>query len=271
VPKKYEREPLFMKTLVTWISLLSISCAANSFASEEALETAPTLQAKYEQHLLEAAGSVEYLTLFRELAQECSSIGEIGQHGMPVRWGLLRGLADSESDEKSFSAIVSKGTRPSSLRLAETLAEANGITFTVEDAAETDDNVSNVDLLYLDSPQTYALLSYQLEQSAERVNKYISVFCSNPALAFEDDTDYQGDWSEYPEFIDRSKQGLWTAVDDFMLRHPEWQVKHQQLASYGVTILEKVAAVESIVTDLEKPEEIVALETTDVESVSTEI
>lgn len=275
-----------MKTISTWISLLSISCAVHSFATDDIVEHLPTLQAKYEQYQTDADGRFAYVNLFRELARECSAVAEVATQRSPVTWSLMLGLYESDSPEKSYTSVVNNKAWPSTLRLAQQVAKANDISFNIieDNAALT--GSATVDLLHIAGLQTYAHLSSQLEDGSSHANRYITVLCSDPALAFEDDASYEGDWSEYPEFIDRSKKGLWTAIEDFMQRHPEWQIKHQQLDSYGVTVLakankEEVVADEAIavideelaepiavdtdvvaneITDLELPAESVAIE-----------
>lgn len=56
-----------------------------------------------------------------------------------------------------------------------------------------------------------------------------------------DDTEYHGDYSEYPASFDRNKRGLWPAVEDFLANHKEWKLLERRFNNHGLTILERVA------------------------------
>jgi hypothetical protein len=61
-----------------------------------------------------------------------------------------------------------------------------------------------------------------------------------------DDNEYYGDYSEYPTHIDRSKRGLWPAVEDFLKKHPEWTVHERYYNNHGFTVLKRVGSDDSL-------------------------
>jgi len=64
---------------------------------------------------------------------------------------------------------------------------------------------------------------------------------SDPWGTIDDFQQYSGDYSEYPPEIDRTKRGLWAAVEDFLVRHPEWKLRERRLNCHGLTTLERIA------------------------------
>lgn len=52
---------------------------------------------------------------------------------------------------------------------------------------------------------------------------------------------YHGDFNEYPLGIDRTKQGLWAAVEDVLAGHPEYVLAERRENLYGFTILKRVS------------------------------
>jgi len=97
-----------------------------------------------------------------------------------------------------------------------------------------------VDMIFIDSLHTYCHLTYELETFSPKVAKFIAMHdTSEPWGDAEDDT-YHGDYSEYPAWIDRTKKGLWPAVEDFLARHPEWKLKSRVFNRHGFTVLERL-------------------------------
>jgi len=68
------------------------------------------------------------------------------------------------------------------------------------------------------------------------------VYIDDEPWGDRDGDDYFGDYSEYPAEYDRTKRGLWPAVQDFLQRHPEWSLYERHFNNHGFTILRRVGA-----------------------------
>jgi cephalosporin hydroxylase len=101
--------------------------------------------------------------------------------------------------------------------------------------------IPSTDLLFIDSLHTYCHLTYELEKFSPHVRKYIAMHDTSEPWGTVDDTEYGGDYSEYPAAFDREKRGLWAAVEDFLSRHPEWRLLERRLNNHGFTVLERVS------------------------------
>lgn len=179
----------------------------------------------------------EHLPVLYELATQCSSVTEIGIRSMVSTWGILEGLAESSFEDCSYLGIDIANPPQATLALAQRLAEAHGISFSFILENDMKINIPVTDLLFIDSLHTYAHLTYELENFSPQVQKYIALHDTSAPWGDVDDNEYHGNYSEYPEEINRNKRGLWSAVEDFLNRHPEWNLKERRLNNHGFTVL----------------------------------
>ena len=200
----------------------------------------PTLQTVYEQHCTEPSDICEHLPPLRDLAQECSSVIEIGVRSMVSSWGILQGLADSPYENPTYVGIDLNYPPKETLQLADALATKAGVLFSFGKGNDMTITLPPVDFLFIDSLHTYCHLTYELETFAPQVRKYIALHDTSPPWELWDDNEYWGDYSEYPPHIDRTKRGLWAAVEDFLLTHSDWELKERRTNCHGLTILRRV-------------------------------
>lgn len=198
------------------------------------------LQQMYETHCREPSDINEHVPILHNYAQECSSVCEIGVRYMVATWGLLQGLAESSSVEKSYLGIDLSFPPADKLELAKSLSEANNITFSFLAKNDMELTLEPVDLLFIDSLHTYCHLTYELETFSDSVRKYICLHDTSPPWGYADEWYYSGDCSEYPFAIDSTKKGLWPAVTDFLEKHPEWELHERLHNNNGFTVLKRV-------------------------------
>lgn len=183
----------------------------------------------------------EHLPTLRQLAAESDSSIEIGLENIFSTWAILLGLSESPSSFKSYFGIDIERPPINRLKHARRLAEQNGIAFRFLKENDMMVEIKPTDLLFIDSLHTYCHLTYELEKFSPQIRKYIAMHdTSAPWGELEDDI-YFGDYSEYPKHFDRTKKGLWPAVEDFLNRHPEWTLHQRYFNNHGFTILRRVA------------------------------
>jgi cephalosporin hydroxylase len=156
---------------------------------------------------------------------------------MTSTWGILQGLSESSSAAPSYIGIDIE--TPSGIRSAKYLAEACGISFKFLNCNDMTIDIEPTEMLFIDSLHTYCHLLYELEKFSPKVSKYIALHDTNAPWGFADDYFYKGDYTEYPAEFDRSKRGLWQAVEDFLLKHSEWVIMEHHFHNYGFTILKR--------------------------------
>jgi hypothetical protein len=182
----------------------------------------------------------EHLCELRSLAQECSSVVEIGLRTMVSSWGILMGLSESRSVTRSYLGIDIESPPVHVFRLVSQLAQANNILFNILKANDMDIDIVPTEMLFIDSLHTYCHLTYELEKFSPQVRKYIAVHDTSAPWGNMDEPAYRGDFSEYPLEYDRTKRGLWPAVEDFLERHPEWILLNRYHNNHGFTILKRI-------------------------------
>ena len=220
-----------------------LSLAPPVWASEEPaphLAIQNSLKQLYEHFCREASSINEHLPVLRELAQQCTSVVEIGVLCMTSTWGSLYGLSENSSPARSYLGIDLVSPPSHILTRAKYLAEAHGISFQFWQANDRDVDIEPADMLFIDSLHTYCHLTYELEKFSSKIRKFIALHDTSAPWGFCDDSAYKGNYSEYPASIDRTKRGLWPAVEDFLARHPEWTLSERRLNNNGFTVLRRV-------------------------------
>lgn len=182
----------------------------------------------------------EHMIHLKQLAVECPIVTEIGLGHVISTWGLLQGLSENRSKNRSYTGIDIRYPPADNLLLAKELAEKNGISFGFRLGNDLYLDIEPTDLLFIDSMHTYSHLMYELEKFSPVVSKYIAMHDTSEPWGDLDDAEYVGDYSEYPESIDRNKRGLWNAVVDFLANHPEWALVERYTNCHGFTILKRV-------------------------------
>ncbi|HUD01665.1 MAG TPA: hypothetical protein VMR37_05020, partial [Rhabdochlamydiaceae bacterium] len=195
------------------------------------------LKEKYEKACRETTDINEHVPVLRCLASQCSSVVEIGMRGMVSTWGILQGLSESSSAAPKYLGIDIE--TPPGIRSAKYLAEACGISFEFLKGNDMTLDIEPTEMLFIDSLHTYCHLLFELKKFSPKVSKYIAIHDTNAPWGFAEDHFYKGDYTEYPAEYDRSKRGLWAAVEDFLIQHPEWVITEHHFHNYGFTILKR--------------------------------
>jgi len=197
------------------------------------------LRQKYQISCNKKSDINEHVPTLCNLAMQCPRVVEIGLRKMISSWGFLMGLSKNSSSKRFYLGIDIAPPPIAILFSAQVIANENGIPF--EFWLENDMNVEipQTDLLFIDSLHTYCHLIYELETFCIKVDKYIAIHDTSSPYGQKNEK-YTGDYSEYPPWIDKNKQGLEIAVKDFLSRHPEWMMHKKYSNCHGLTILKRV-------------------------------
>ena len=209
-------------------------------ASDDNENNKPTLKEMYDYHCNQISDIYEHVPVLYQLATECSSVVEIGIRSIVSTWGVLKGLSESPFENRSYLGIDLQYPPLDRLHLAKELAEQHQINFTFWLANDMHIDLQPTDMLFIDSLHTYCHLTYELEAFSSKVQKYICMHDTSDPWGNRDDIEYSGDYSEYPDFYNKEKRGLWPAVEDFLQRHPEWTLLERRTNNHGFTILKRL-------------------------------
>lgn len=198
------------------------------------------LRKMYEFWCRESSDMRDHIPVLHDLAKQCGSVVEIGLRSMTSTWGILQGLAESKASQRSYVGIDLACPPMNTLQMAKRLTESVGVNFQFIEANDMTIDIAPSDMLFIDSLHTYCHLTYELEKFSPKIRKYICMHDTSEPWGELDDNQYHGDYSEYPAEYDKTKRGLWLAVEDFLKRHPEWTLQERRLNCHGFTILRRI-------------------------------
>jgi hypothetical protein len=196
----------------------------------------------YMNHCTTPSDINEHIPTLRRLASECSSVVELGIRHVVSTWGILQGLSESSLPNRSYLGVDLMHPPMEKFKLAKELTQASGVQFDFLQANDMTIEIELVDMLFIDTLHTYCQLTAELEKFSPKVRKYIAMHDTSEPWGNRDGDDYFGDYSEYPAEYDRTKRGLWPAIQDFLQRHPEWSLQERHFNNHGFTVLRRVGS-----------------------------
>jgi hypothetical protein len=158
----------------------------------------------------------ENVHILYELAQECKTVVEFG-----VRSGVsTRAFLASDVELLSFDIELHPKVRELFLK-----AQAQGKSVQYIKANVLDIEVEPMDLLFIDTLHTYEQLQKELALHGNKAKRYI---------AFHDTYTFglRGEDG-------RDRQGLLTAIIEFLIKNPHWRFRIYKTNNNGFTVLER--------------------------------
>ena len=180
----------------------------------------------------------EHLSDLAILSSQCESVCELGTRSMVSTVGILYGLSQNNKKKQYFGFDLD--TPPVNvLKQIKNLANSKKIEFHFTQGDDRYLDIPQVDMIFIDTLHTYKQLSYELEKFHSKANKFIALHDTSEPWGDQDEPVYFQNNFIYPQWIDSSKQGLWAAVQDFLDRHPEWDLQLRKFNCHGFTVLKR--------------------------------
>jgi hypothetical protein len=85
--------------------------------------------------------------------------------------------------------------------------------------------IESTDLLFIDTLHQHDQLTQELNLHADKVRKYI-IMHDTSKFAYTDE-------------VSGNEGGLWPALETFLSKHPEWQIKERYTNNNGLTIIQR--------------------------------
>lgn len=216
-----------------------------SFLASTSLTPAALLQTMFEAALSQNSDVRDHVADHARLAEECEVVLELGVRDMVSTWGMLRGLSRNGMPVKKYIGVDLLHPPGPTFKRFQIACKEAGIDCVF--LAQNDMTLAGspvlqggVDLMFVDALHTYSHVLYELTTFHRGVRRYIALHDTSPPWGYVDEP-YSGDYSEYPAWFDRSKRGVFTAVEDFLAMHrSEWAIRLRKENSYGYTLLERV-------------------------------
>lgn len=200
-----------------------------------------TLAEMFQHVCQKEAGICQYTQKVAKLAQQFSSVAELGVYELDSGFGILHGLSKNPSPSRSYLGIDTSPAPQLLLELAIKWSKDAGIDFRFLQANDLDIQLDPVDLLCIDSNHTYRHLTYELETFSPIVRSVIVIHDTSPPWGYADQNEKNHPLmnSRYPAHIDRKKRGLWAAVVDFLKKHSEWNLIERRFENSGITVIRR--------------------------------
>lgn len=185
----------------------------------------------------------EHLPTLKKYASECNTIAEFGVRGGDSSSALLLGLKENANNVKKAYFGVDINPCPITATM-NTFATDNQIEYTFIQCDSASVTIPDVDLLFIDSWHIYGHLIRELNNSCDKVAKYILMHDTTvdewdgESIRCGWDINSQAKKSGYPK--EEIAKGLWPAIEDFLAAHSEWKLKERFTNNNGLTILERV-------------------------------
>jgi hypothetical protein len=198
-----------------------------------------SIQQMYERHCKTNSDINEHLHILKKYAEECSHIVECGVCGACSSYAFAEGLRgrvnttliqyDINYNDKIGEFINNCKTE-----------NINNIFYLESDIKC---KRQQTDLLFIDTWHVYGQLKRELEYWNTYVHKYI-IMHDTTVDEWEGETirsnmDYNKQSAETGIPVDEIMKGLWPAIDEFLLLHPEWVLHERYINNNGLTILKR--------------------------------
>lgn len=185
----------------------------------------------YEKESETSSDINEHLPTLLKYANECDHITEMGVRWVSSTWPLLL-----SNPKKLISYDIKKDPKINEVINLSKEYKIDYI-FVEEDVLNVE--IENTDLLFIDTLHTYNQLLLELELHSDKVNKYIIL---HDTTTFEDvDEIIYNHASPLVKNEPKNKQGLWTAVLDFLdsNKGKVWELGERFTNNNGLTILKR--------------------------------
>lgn len=189
-----------------------------------------TIKEKYQEKCNHKSDINELLPTLKAYADRCDHVTEMGVRYFVSTYAFLSSTAkkvvgiDIEAQIEQFNECK---------RLCE--LEGKNFTYVIGDTLKI--TIDETDFLFIDTWHEYGQLKAELERHHSKVKKYIG-FHDTTTYAHEGETQY---WEvKASGGFSQTDKGLWDAIEEFLVAHPEWKIDLKLENNNGLTIIKKI-------------------------------
>ena len=182
----------------------------------------------------------EHLPTLYQYAQKCSHITECGVRGIVSSYAFAYGLCD-KSSAKLIQVDPDRDENSDAFIL---LCNKNNINCVFYQQSDLECPIEDTELLFIDTWHVYGQLKRELTRWNSHVSRYIIMHDTTvdewigESIRDNLNIEEQSQSSGIP--IDEIKRGLWPAIDEFLIQHPEWILEKRYTNNNGLTILRRI-------------------------------
>lgn len=182
----------------------------------------------------------DFLPALSAYAQQCETIVESGMRGGTSTVAFLVGLLDNGKAIKKY--IGCDLERNKCVDALQTAAQESGIDFTFLNGSDLEQSFPPCDLLFIDTWHVYGQLKRELEMFHHLTPRIILHDTTVDELIGETvrlKTNIIGQMRSTGWQMGEIVLGLWPAVLEFLVAHPEWEIEARYSHCNGLTILKR--------------------------------
>jgi len=183
----------------------------------------------YQQKCSKKSDINEHLPTIKTYCEKCEHITEMGTRDVVSTWAML---ASKPSKMISYDIV-----RSNNIEHTINLSKKYNIDFTFKIADTLNLTIEKTDLLLIDTLHTYDQLIQELNLHSDNVNKYI-VLHDTVSFGTKDEKIYKHA-SNLIKNKTKTKQGLKTAVNDFLSNNDNWVLEKEFKNNNGLTIIKR--------------------------------
>lgn len=172
----------------------------------------------------------EHLPTLREYASKVNHVTEMG-----VRWGASTIAIGSAKPNKMISFDITETVEMN--KVIELLKESEiDFEFIIADTLNLE--IEETEMLFIDTLHTYNQLIKELMLHESKVSKYI-ILHDTVTFGRKDEQIYEHA-SPLVKTMESAKNGLMTAVEDFLKTNTDWVIEKHYENNNGLTILSRI-------------------------------
>jgi|TARA_B100000085_G_scaffold285652_1_gene322823 cephalosporin hydroxylase len=188
----------------------------------------------YNMELERASDINEHLPVLLELANDCDTIVELGTRWVVSTWAFLKSSATRitmcDLKEPDVWHDSPENPSPTPCKLEEVIQSAPDKDVNFIKGSSLDLEITDTDLLFIDTWHCYDQLKAELDKHAHAVNKYIVLH--DVVLFKYVGENFYGDQT-------RQYEGLQKAVDEFLEENKNWSVHQWHTNNNGLGVLKR--------------------------------
>ena len=182
----------------------------------------------------------EHLPVLYEYTKKCSTVVECGVRTIVSSYAFANGLKETPGNLLTMVDPGASPDMPAFLNLCKT----EGVNAQFFNESDLLCPLVKTDLLFIDTWHVYGQLKRELARWHSSVNKYI-IMHDTTIDEWVGETIRIG-WNAVEQSkkfgipVEEINKGLWPAVEEFLLLHPEWVIEKRLCNNNGLTILKRV-------------------------------
>jgi hypothetical protein len=198
------------------------------------------MQQGYQAKCREWSDINEHLPVLYEYTKKCSTVVECGVRTIVSSYAFANGLKETPGNLLTMVDPDASPNMPAFLNLCKT----EGVNAQFFNESDLLCPLVRTDLLFIDTWHVYGQLKRELARWHSSVNKYI-IMHDTTVDEWNGETIRLG-WNAVEQSkkfgipVEEINKGLWPAIQEFLLAHPEWVIEKRLRNNNGLTILKRV-------------------------------